>query len=102
MPPPLPPKELGFRLGCKSAGHTIDVFIDIACPFSKKIFKTLQGVYDWAQSSKPNALSVRFLVTPQPWHPQSPVLAEAVLAVQAIDETKANPFTNAYASVSFI
>ena len=96
MPPPLPPAELGIRLGRKAAANTLDVFIDMACPFSKKIFDTLLNVYNWAEQTKPDGLGVRFLLTPQPWHPQSPVLAEAVLAVQAVDADKAIAFTKGY------
>jgi protein-disulfide isomerase len=88
----LPPGELGFRLGSKMAQSSLDVFIDIACPFSKKIFLRLLDVHVWAEGCRPGALSVRFLVTPQPWHPQSSILAEAVLAVQAIDAKQTVPF----------
>ena len=93
MPPPLPSRELGLRLGARTAAHTLDVFIDLACPFSKKIFNNLLEVHQWAETVQPGGLSVRFLLTPQPWHPQSPVLAESVLAVQRIDAEKAIAFT---------
>lgn len=83
-----------MRLGTRSAAHTLDVFIDLACPFSKKIFVSLIEVHAWAEIIKPGSLSVRFLVTPQPWHPQSSVLAESVLAVQAIAEDQAIAFTS--------
>lgn len=97
MPPPLPSAgELGYRLGGKAAVHSLDVFIDLACPFSKKIFNKLVEVFAWAEEYKPGSFSVRFLLTPQPWHPQSGVLAEAVLAVQAIDPNQTVPFTKGY------
>ena len=92
MPPPLPPRELGFRLS-RFATTNLDVFIDLACPFSKKIFLQLAAVHKWADTIKKDAFSVRFLLTPQPWHPQSPILAEAVLAMQMIDESKTVDYT---------
>lgn len=98
MPPPLPTRELGIRIGSRLANHTLDVFIDLACPFSKKIFMKLLDVHAWAEELKPGRLGMRFFLTPQPWHPQSPVLAEAVLAVQAIEEAQAIPFTKRYYS----
>ena len=89
----LPSRELGFRLG-KYAAVNLDVFIDMACPFSKKIFKQLSEVYKWSENKKSGGLSIRYLLTPQPWHPQSPILAEAVLAVQMIDESKTIDYTD--------
>lgn len=92
--PPLPKQQLGFRLGSAVATNLMDVFIDISCPFSKKIFKTLLKVHDWAECTKKDSFSVRFIITPQPWHPQSPVMAEAIFAVQKIDPSKTVEFTD--------
>ena len=55
----------------KSRIHTVEVFLDLICPFSKKMFMTLM---------KSN---IQFIFRPQiqPWHPQSALLHYAVMAV---------------------
>jgi protein-disulfide isomerase len=94
MPPPLPKQPLGFRVGAAAAANQMDCFIDLACPFSKKIFKQLLEVHAWSESVKSDVFAVRFLVMPQPWHPQSPVLAEAVLAVHKLAPSQTVAFTD--------
>jgi hypothetical protein len=86
MGPPLPPKALGIRLGSQVAKVSLSCFIDLCCPFSKKIFVRLSEVHKWSETKYPGAFSINFLLTPQPWHPQSPILTESVLAVQKVND----------------
>lgn len=85
MPPLLPPSTLGILLGTKSADIKIDVFIDLCCPFSKKIFKRLYTeVFPLVEATKANSVCFCFYLTPQPWHPQSSMMTESVIAVKLI------------------
>ena len=97
MPPPLPPKPLGIvLLGTVAPAVTVEIFIDLACPFSRKVVSTLGN----GGADKWRGQSVDFVahVVPQPWHPQSCVLAEAVLAAQkAGGDAAAWRFMNAVA-----
>ena len=54
-----------------SKRHTIEIFLDLVCPFSKKMFTTL---------SESN-LQFIFRHQVQPWHPQSCILHYAVINV---------------------
>ena len=82
MPPPLPPLSLGFVLGAKTADVKIDVFIDLCCPFSKKIFKRISNEVYPTVAEK--SVKFVFYLAPQPWHPQSPIMNESVLAVSSL------------------
>ena len=51
--------------------HTIEVFLDMVCPFSKKMFNTLAN----------SDLQFVFRHQVQPWHPQSSYLHYSVMLV---------------------
>lgn len=70
----------------------VDVFVDPCCPFSLKIFLKLLQVHDWAEGRAEGELCIRVFLYPQPWHPQSTMLVEAIVAVQRVDETVTVPF----------
>lgn len=92
----LPPKFAGHRLsfgppvatvaGVPPATHTIEVFLDYACPFSAKFFKTLREKVSPAIAANPAwAGRVEFIFRQQiqPWHPSSTLMHEVgVLVLQ--------------------
>jgi len=65
----------------------VEVFLDLCCPFSAKMYKVL---IDDVMPSLPADSGVDLLIqsVPQPWHPQSTYMHEASLAVKEVDETK--------------
>lgn len=96
MPPPLPKKRLGIVLGSPTANASLDVFIDPVCPFSCKIFKRLLEVHTWSENTAEGSFKINFFLTPQPWHPQSPITVEAAIAVQMIDDAQTIPYLERY------
>lgn len=92
MPPPVPSRPLGVRLlGNASATLVVELFLDLCCPFSRKMFATLNaegGVFDQirADASLSTKLECIFHNVPQPWHAQSPIMHESMFAVSlAVD-----------------
>ena len=90
----VPPKFAGTRLvfgEAKATGtsvpatrHTLEVFLDYACPFSAKIFKTLtEQIAPVIKANPAWAGSVEFVFRQQiqPWHPTSTLQHEAAVAV---------------------
>ncbi|KAJ1631227.1 hypothetical protein T492DRAFT_592113 [Pavlovales sp. CCMP2436] len=80
----LPTAPLGISFGGGDASTPkIEVFLDFACPFSGRLFRTI-----WLESRPGRPLHGRAQFTVelvvQPWHPQSEVLHESVLAVRAL------------------
>merc|ERR1711874_439974 len=64
----------------------IELFQDLACPFSKRVHETLSlpnGVLDCVKSDPTLSKSVEFIFhnVPQPWHPQSCVMHEGFFAL---------------------
>eukprot|EP00755_Sulcionema_specki_P022370 Sspe_Gene.76336::Locus_47696_Transcript_1_1_Confidence_1.000_Length_723::g.76336::m.76336 len=64
----------------------VELFLDLDCPFSAKMFSTVYGSVEPAVKTR--KIAFFFNPVPQPWHPQSCVMAEAFLAVQAIAPAK--------------
>lgn len=81
MPPPLPPTNLGFPLNSPNAPILIELYLDLICPFSMKVFCT---TYD-NDIFKAYDGKVSFVLhnVPQPWHPQGVYVHEVALAVKA-------------------
>jgi len=76
MPPALPPAPLGLRLGAASTPRlNLEVFLDLCCPFSKKLWTTLRQLLE----AEPG-LGATVHQVPQPWHPQSAMMHECALA----------------------
>lgn len=102
----LPPKFAGQKLtfgpaptvtaaGVPAAVHTLEVFVDFACPYSAKIFKTLYTVVAPAIRANPawaSSVEVIFRQQVQPWHPSSTLMHEAAVAVLQLDPAKFWPF----------
>lgn len=59
----------------------IELFLDLCCPFSKKMFQVVAGSVAPANTGK-----AAFLLrqVPQPWHPQSSYMHEAAMAVLSV------------------
>jgi hypothetical protein len=58
MPAPLPPTALGISVGPAAAPVTIDIHIDMTCPFSKKIYDTMaKEVIPWVRATSPEKVS---------------------------------------------
>lgn len=66
----------------------VEYYIDYTCPFSGKIFNTLEQVFEILDGKRGEIapFPVHFIMyqLPQPWHPQSTYLHEAGLAVRQI------------------
>lgn len=77
--PPLPSFPLGIRRPSEKKGLVeVELFLDLCCPFSKRMFETLNGGIVQKYEGK-----VDFIVhsVAQPWHAQSSYMHEASLAV---------------------
>lgn len=90
----LPPKFAAHKLTFASpspssssvpaATHTIELYVDYCCPFSAKIFRTIQDVVDPLVRGNPawaSNLSLILRQQVQPWHPSSTLMHESALAV---------------------
>ena len=77
MPAPLPPMPVGIPLrgGDKKTKVVVECFLDLACPFSKKMVKALAA----NRGSWPEEVEFLFQNVPQPWHPHSCLMHEAML-----------------------
>jgi protein-disulfide isomerase len=88
-----PPVKLGLVFNSQSTKFhpnavELEVFIDFACPFSKRIYDRLTTlVVPHYEQASPCKLKVVFQQVPQPWHPQSTLLHEAALAAWIIGGT---------------
>ncbi|KAJ2654282.1 hypothetical protein IWW48_006207 [Coemansia sp. RSA 1200] len=68
-----------------AAGHTLEIFLDYACPFSAKIWRFLESQLLPAFANENQHISVIFRHQVQPWHPNSTLMHEASLAVEKIN-----------------
>jgi len=79
----LPPVQCGFQLstGLARAPVQIELFHDLVCPFSCKMFKTV-----FHEVIPKCSGHVQFVLqpVPQPWHPQGTYVHEAALAVKQV------------------
>ena len=84
MGPPLCPTQAGFALLAARPTVQIELFLDLICPFSQKMYCTL---YDEVMPSLDESMKkdISFVIqqVPQPWHPQGTYVHEAALAVKA-------------------
>ncbi|GAA5845910.1 hypothetical protein JCM5353_008420 [Sporobolomyces roseus] len=78
------PQFATHRIGSPSASHTIELFLDLVCPFSKKqltgVRKTLIPLIENNEEVRKN-LSIVIAQIPQPWHASSTLVHEAALGV---------------------
>ncbi|GAO13695.1 uncharacterized protein UV8b_01673 [Ustilaginoidea virens] len=83
----VPPKFAGHKLHLappSPSTHTFELYVDYACPFSAKLFRTLTTQVFPAVRDRPSwasSLTFVFRQQVQPWHPSSTLLHEAGLAV---------------------
>ncbi|KAH7156558.1 thioredoxin-like protein [Dactylonectria macrodidyma] len=93
----LPPKFAGQKLQFAAppseaspvahTTHTAELYLDYCCPFSAKIFRTLNNAVIPAIKANPkwaSGLALVFRQQIQPWHPSSTLMHEAALAVLRI------------------
>ena len=85
MPPPLPPTQVGVALVNTRPDVNIELFLDLICPFSKKMFCTLYEAVLPKLAGKPVTMVINQVV--QPWHPQGTYVHEAALAVKQVAPT---------------
>lgn len=75
-----PQTRPGLWIGEASAGRTCEVFVDLACPYSRKIFDVLSKV----SGAYSDRLAFAFHNVIQPWHHQSLWLHESTFAVKVL------------------
>ncbi|KAI5199334.1 hypothetical protein E4T42_05704 [Aureobasidium subglaciale] len=84
----LAPKFAGQALS-SGAHHTLELFLDYVCPFSKKQFETFyHDVAPIIEQKYSKDLRVIFRQQIQPWHPSSTLVHEAAVAVLRTDPSK--------------
>ena len=94
------PRFAGQRLAPgvsgKNALHTVELFLDYVCPFSKKMFDTFyDGVYPTVRSKYQDRVQFLFRQQIQPWHPSSTLVHEAGAAVLQTSPDKFWEFSKA-------
>ena len=85
MAPPLPKAPLGHLVSATTPSSSsssppiaLEAYLDLVCPFSKRLYTRLTQDVLPALSGK---ISLTLHQTPQPWHFQSAILHEALAAV---------------------
>ena len=83
MGPPLCPTQAGFALCAARPSVQVELFLDLICPFSSKMFQTVFNEVIPKLENK----DITFIVqqVPQPWHPQGTYVHEAALAVKSVE-----------------
>lgn len=89
----LAPKFAGLKYVAASGSgsnkiHTLQLYLDYVCPFSKKLFNTVyKEVFPLIEK---NNYPVQIIFQPQvqPWHPSSTLVHEAAVAVLKTDPEK--------------
>ncbi|BFZ56487.1 hypothetical protein PYCC9005_003534 [Savitreella phatthalungensis] len=64
------------------ASHTVELFLDFVCPFSKKQFLTVHDLLLAGESRADFVLRLQV----QPWHPSSTLLHETAVAVANLED----------------
>ncbi|KAH6900646.1 thioredoxin-like protein [Thelonectria olida] len=84
-PPPSTPSAVAHTT------HTLEIYLDYCCPFSAKIFRTLNNAVIPAIKANPawaKNLALIFRQSIQPWHPSSTLMHETGLAVLRLSPDK--------------
>lgn len=95
MAPPLPPEPVGIKLtNAASPDLVVEMFHDVCCPFSKKMYDTVYGAVIPKLEGQSKARTIEFLwqSVPQPWHAQSCCMHDAVMAAAILDRHKASAY----------
>eukprot|EP00618_Florenciella_parvula_P019380 CAMPEP_0119517262 /NCGR_PEP_ID=MMETSP1344-20130328/34205_1 /TAXON_ID=236787 /ORGANISM="Florenciella parvula, Strain CCMP2471" /LENGTH=209 /DNA_ID=CAMNT_0007554835 /DNA_START=57 /DNA_END=686 /DNA_ORIENTATION=+ len=97
MPPPIPKKPVGTPLfGIARPTLVIECFLDLCCPFSKKMFVALTTqVLNAGPDKFGGQVELVFQNVPQPWHAQSSYMHEVALAVSLVNEAAFYPAVSA-------
>jgi protein-disulfide isomerase len=94
----LNPKFVGQKLAKginPQAIHTLELYLDYVCPFSKKMFTQLySNVLPTIESKYAGRLQLIFRQQIQPWHPSSTLTHEAGAAVLQVNPDKFWDFSN--------
>ncbi|KDE09646.1 hypothetical protein MVLG_00052 [Microbotryum lychnidis-dioicae p1A1 Lamole] len=80
----LAPQFATHRIGSPSAAHTLELYLDLICPFSQK---QLKGVRDHLiPKIEAGELPLQIILrqVPQPWHSSSTLVHEAVLGFSKV------------------
>jgi len=91
MAAPLPPTPVGLKIAqAVSPSVVVDMFHDVCCPFSKKMYDTIyeQVIPALAQRQLTGQVEFLWQSVPQPWHAQSCLMHDAVMAAALLDEGK--------------
>ena len=88
---PHPPTPLGFRLNISpDPAVSIELFQDVCCPFSKRMFNTIVEELIPMLNDKELIHRICFIwqSVPQPWHAQSCLMHEAIIAAYLTNKHK--------------
>ncbi|GAA6059076.1 hypothetical protein JCM10212_002047 [Sporobolomyces blumeae] len=80
----LAPQFATHRIGSPSAAHTLEIFLDLVCPFSKKQLNGIKSGLIPLVERNPDVgenLQIVIAQVPQPWHASSTLVHEAALGV---------------------
>ena len=91
MAPPLPSVPAGIKLtNSFSSGVVVDLFHDVCCPYSKKMFDTVFRSLIPALEKENLIGGIQFLwqSVPQPWHAQSCCMHDAIMAASILEVEK--------------
>ncbi|KAI9806928.1 MAG: hypothetical protein M1833_002586 [Piccolia ochrophora] len=95
----LAPKFAGQKLAVgisPKAIHTLELYLDYVCPFSKKMFNTVYNdVVPLLEKKYSGKVQFIFRQQIQPWHPASTLVHEAGVAVLHLAPDKFYPFSAA-------
>ncbi|GAA6018265.1 hypothetical protein JCM11491_005130 [Sporobolomyces phaffii] len=78
------PQFATHRIGSPSAAHTLELFLDLVCPFSRKQLTGVRKALVPLIENNPEVrkhLSIVIAQVPQPWHAASTLVHEAALGV---------------------
>ncbi|KAF2836569.1 hypothetical protein M501DRAFT_996776 [Patellaria atrata CBS 101060] len=93
----LAPKFIGqkFAAGISpTTTHTLDIYLDYVCPFSRKMFNSLYThVLPTVETRYRGKLAIIFRQQIQPWHPSSTLTHEAGAAVLKLAPNKFYEFS---------
>ena len=88
MAAPMPPAPVGLKLTQASTPTVVvEMFHDVCCPFSKKMYDTVDGgvLPTLADKGLSDQIDFVWQSVPQPWHAQSCLMHDAVMAAFLID-----------------
>ncbi|KAH7060848.1 thioredoxin-like protein [Macrophomina phaseolina] len=93
----LNPRFAGQKLASGvTTAHTLELYLDYVCPFSKKMFNTIYDhVLPTIKSKYESKLQIIFRQQIQPWHPSSTLVHEAGAAVLRLAPNKFYDFSKA-------